>query len=371
MSIERTSPTLAPRCTSVDDLRPWNCADKVVIYADEALRIARFVREYPCIETGGELFGYWLDSGAPVVSYILGPGLGSIHQYTSFHQDPDWLNDVGTELYDRHALQHIGAWHSHHRLGLNQPSKADVRTVVRGIEGRSKFLLMIATLDAAPNSPVVQSYYLVGRNGNYKPLRLKPLTGSSPFRTGPDHAGEESVRDPAAIVPWCSGELAQRLHRQSLERPSAANGRARRPKSDAAEPLLKTPSVHSGTPSPASKRSLGEATVPEEERSLSSCRGTASEANEQGGVGPERETHRGAGGFPARLAPYKDVRRGTDLICVLAALLVASRIGRTSARRAGLSEAQRGISVLRSAWSALWRRVRRDAKRRHRLPDSE
>ena len=213
-----------PRSASVDGLPPWNQADKVVIYTDEALRIARFVQEYPCLETGGELFGYWTNSGAPVVSYIVGPGPGSTHWHTHFRQNADWLHEVGTSLYDRHALQHIGAWHSHHRLGLNQPSPLDIRTVVRGMEARSKFLLMIATLDAAPDSPVVQNYYLVGPCGDYKLLRLKRLMGPSPFREGQCHPGEERVRDPAAIVHWCSGEIAPSLHGRSLVRSSVASG---------------------------------------------------------------------------------------------------------------------------------------------------
>lgn len=230
------SPALQPRSASVDGAPPWDHVDKVLIYAAEALRIARFVREYPSIETGGELFGYWTNSGAPVVSYAVGPGRGSVHRDTSFHQNADWLHGLGTDLYDRHALQHIGAWHSHHRFGLNEPSWMDIRTVVRGIEERSKFLLMIATLDAAPESPVVQNYYLVGRTGRYRPLRLRSLPGESPFRTRLGEPGEESVEDHAAIVPWCSGELLRLPRRRPLARSSAASNGERQPKSQANAP---------------------------------------------------------------------------------------------------------------------------------------
>ena len=239
------SPALQPRSTSADCAPPWDRVDKAVIYASEALRIARFVREYPSIETGGELFGYWTNSGAPVVSYAVGPGRGSVHRDMSFRQNADWLHGLGTDLYDRHALQHIGAWHSHHRLGLNEPSLLDIRTVVRGIEERSKFLLMIATLDT-PKSPVVQNYYLVGRTGKYRPLRLRSLPGESPFRTRLGEPGEESVQDHAAIVPWCSGELL-RLRRRPLVRSSAASNGERQPKSSPANAPSKGGDVRSKT----------------------------------------------------------------------------------------------------------------------------
>ncbi len=195
-----------------EGLHAWRRANKALIYGDEAMRIARFVQECPDVETGGDLFGYWTNSGAPVVSYAIGPGRGSAHAHASFYQNADWLHDVGVGLYDRHGLQHIGAWHSHHRLGLDQPSEGDIRTVVRGMAARnwSKFLLMIATLDMRPGSPVVQNYYLVNARGGYKPIRLLMLDGRSPFRTGPDDPREESVRDPAANVHWRTGPATPR-----------------------------------------------------------------------------------------------------------------------------------------------------------------
>lgn len=306
MSVERDPRTPLPPATPVAAMRPWHHADKVAIYTDEALRIARFVREYPCIETGGELFGYWLESGAPVVSYILGPGRGSIHRHASFHQNVDWLQEIGTALYDRHSLQHIGSWHSHHRLGMNEPSWGDIRTVVRGIEGRSKFLLMIATLDTAPNSPVVQNYYLVSPDGDYKPLRLKSLPGGSPFRTEPAHPGEESVQDPAAIVPWCSGELVRPFHKRALERSRAADGRKRKPKVGRAERFANAPLAGNGVPSEASKPSLGEPTVPEGEGGPPSIGEPPAEAREQRIAESERQARSDANDLPAQPAPRED-----------------------------------------------------------------
>ena len=188
-------------------LGDWHRANKVLIYNEEAVRISRFVMAYPNSETGGDLFGFWTNSGAPVISYAIGPGRCSAHWYSSFYQDEDWLHEAGTDLYDRHGLQHIGEWHSHHHLGLNLPSAGDIRTVVRGLAAKNwaKFVLMIATKDASVESPVVQNYYLVNPNGDYKPLRPGALPGQSPFRTVPIDPREEPMQGPAADSATLSG----------------------------------------------------------------------------------------------------------------------------------------------------------------------
>ena len=199
----------APRHVESPDDNSRGDSTKVLIYEAEARRIARFVYEYPDLETGGDLFGYWTHSGAPVISYVIGPGRGSSHNLASFYQDPEWLYDVGVDLYDRHGIQHVGEWHSHHRLGLNEPSGGDVRTVRLGMKEKSwsRFLLMIATLDAHPDSPVLQNYYLFSRDGDYRPARIVVLPGGSPFRSGADDPREEPARRHVADVRWRPGPL--------------------------------------------------------------------------------------------------------------------------------------------------------------------
>ena len=183
-----------------DNLRDRRCAKTISIYSEEAVRISRFVKAYPNLETGGDLFGFWTNSGAPVVSYVIGPGKESEHHHACFYQDVEWLREAGTSLYDRHGLQHIGEWHSHHRLGLKKPSRGDIRTVVRGMAAKnwSKFVLMIATLDGSEEGRVAQNYYLVNPNGDYEPLRPRALPGGSPFRTASNDPREETFRGRAA-----------------------------------------------------------------------------------------------------------------------------------------------------------------------------
>ncbi|ASC71409.1 hypothetical protein XM38_023610 [Halomicronema hongdechloris C2206] len=125
---------------------------KALVYEGELQRISGWVEEYPNLETGGDLFGFWTHSGFPVVQFVLGPGSKSRHNPTSFYQDKDYLVESGSLLRSKHGLQHIGEWHSHHQLGLAQPSQGDENTVFRALEKYKfpKFLLFIANL--RPNS---------------------------------------------------------------------------------------------------------------------------------------------------------------------------------------------------------------------------
>lgn len=121
---------------------------KTLIYQEELDHIAGWVEEYPDLETGGDLFGFWTHSGAPVVQFVLGPGKSSRHNPASFYQDKQHLIKSGEILIKKHGLQHIGEWHSHHQMGLAQPSGGDEQTVFNALRTYNfpKFLLCIANL---------------------------------------------------------------------------------------------------------------------------------------------------------------------------------------------------------------------------------
>ncbi len=126
----------------VDEHRP---APLAIIYRSEFDYISRCILDYPDIETGGQLFGFWTGTGIPVVLYAIGPGRDANHQVAFFNQDVDYLKRVGQQLIDTYALQHIGEWHSHHQLGLAHPSGHDASTMINSIRdvGLRRFLLCI------------------------------------------------------------------------------------------------------------------------------------------------------------------------------------------------------------------------------------
>lgn len=156
---------------------------KAVIYQGELDYMARCVMDYPEIETGGDLFGFWTHSGYPVIQYVIGPGPKANHQVAFFNQDGDWLETSGKLLREAHGLQHIGQWHSHHKLGLAEPSSHDVSTVVRaiGLYELKQFLLVITNIR---NEAVTINGFLLRREEgrNVNPSGWVVLDGDSPAR---------------------------------------------------------------------------------------------------------------------------------------------------------------------------------------------
>ena len=140
------------KASAVPDARPSARPESgaPIIYRSELDYISRCILDYPNIETGGQLFGYWTEGGVPVVLFAIGPGPNANHRSTFFNQDVQYLMAVGTELKRQFGLQHIGEWHSHHQLGLAKPSGHDVSTMVSTIREKDlgRFLLCIGNCNA-------------------------------------------------------------------------------------------------------------------------------------------------------------------------------------------------------------------------------
>ncbi len=121
---------------------------KVYIYQDELEYIRRLVMQKDDIETGGDLFGLWIDKHNVVVQFVLGPGKNCRRSTTSFYQDVDYLGSVGNYITRNHGLCNIGQWHSHHRLDLPKPSIGDENTVWSNMPGlgMERYVVFIATI---------------------------------------------------------------------------------------------------------------------------------------------------------------------------------------------------------------------------------
>ena len=122
---------------------------QVVIPNGELAQIQQWVREYPNLETGGDLFGLWSNDNTAVVQLVLGPGKNSRRTLVSYHQDTVYFAKAGSILTENYGLCHIGEWHSHHTLGLAQPSDGDQHTVWSNMpnSGFKRFVVFIANLD--------------------------------------------------------------------------------------------------------------------------------------------------------------------------------------------------------------------------------
>ena len=158
-------------------------SDKAIIYKSELDFVSRCILDYPNIETGGQMFGYWTDDGTPVVLYTIGPGPRANHQIAFFNQDLFYLESVGNVLVRKYGLQHIGEWHSHHKLGLAHPSGHDASSMANGLteSNRNRFLLCIGNITAA-TTELNPFNFVNGRGTDYVEAHWMVKPADSPFR---------------------------------------------------------------------------------------------------------------------------------------------------------------------------------------------
>jgi hypothetical protein len=138
------------------------------------------------IETGGDLFGRWQDTPAVYLATKAGPK--AIRNTTHFRLDVDYLRQLSETLATDWSLRYFGDWHSHHRLGLTEPSSGD-RKRIRGLGGRNQFASMaeiIVTVEDSGRDQIIRIhpwlYDLSGDQNDPTPLGIKVLRGLSPVR---------------------------------------------------------------------------------------------------------------------------------------------------------------------------------------------
>jgi hypothetical protein len=201
---ERFMRTLAASVRRRTETSGVSRGDKVlIIYEGELETMARFVADYPSIETGGDLFGFWTNTGSPMIEYVLGPGDASEHHDAAFYQESPFLKSAGGMLHDLHGLQHIGTWHSHHRIGLTVPSRGDSTTMQRALDnnGFNAWLLTICNF-ANKTDQVEMRGYLYHAHGDGERFQLTwiVLPGRSPVRAALEGVREFPSREPRTVA---------------------------------------------------------------------------------------------------------------------------------------------------------------------------
>ena len=171
--------------------------NKIIIYQSELDYLSKCIIESPNIETGGNLFGLWTPFGVPFIHYVVGPGPNAIHNTTHFRQDYNFLKYNADLLVEEHALHHIGSWHSHHSLGLAQPSHGDTESTLSGMrECRlSSFILLIGNYRHGKSTVNAFRYF---NDGTCVKLKWVILKGESPFRAVYDKTHSKCVYQPSA-----------------------------------------------------------------------------------------------------------------------------------------------------------------------------
>ena len=172
------------------------------IYKSELDFISRCILDYKNIETGGQLFGYWTADGSPVVIYAIGPGANANHQVAFFNQDIDYLLNIGNILVHHYGLQHIGEWHSHHKLGLAQPSGHDASTMADTIKEKRlpQFLLCIGNCSDVETT-LNPFNFTLNAGYNYAKAQWTIKDIESPYRRLIDRELKDILLQPITIKP--------------------------------------------------------------------------------------------------------------------------------------------------------------------------
>jgi len=197
---------------------------KAFIHQSELELISRFVMDYPDSETGGDFFGAWTKNGEPIVQFITGPGKGTTRTSTSFYQDIDYLKKCGSILNRKYGLEHIGAWHSHHKLSLYNPSSGDINTMKNALKSQNlpRFLISICNINS--NSQVSVSGFLFVKDSDreYIDCKWEVLEGTSPIRASINSSNSDLFTSPKtnrAVSNIQAYETGESIKGQKIEKP--------------------------------------------------------------------------------------------------------------------------------------------------------
>jgi len=182
-----SAPAPDVRRTPTEDVHggPLERGSHLLMWESELRAIAAETSAWT-IETGGDLFGRWQD--IPTVYLATKAGPKAVRNTTHFRLDVDYLRELSETLAADWSLRYFGDWHSHHRLGLTEPSSGDRRRIV-GLGARNQFGSMaeiIVTLEDSGQDQIIRIhpwlYNLSGSQNDPTPLGIKVLRGLSPVR---------------------------------------------------------------------------------------------------------------------------------------------------------------------------------------------
>ena len=176
---------VASNATQSKSLAPVRSKGEVVIWESELRAIAAETAAWT-VETGGDLFGRWLDK--PIIFLATKAGPKAQRDNAHFRLDVDYLREISGPLALQWALRYFGDWHSHHRLGLEAPSSGDRRRIHQ-VAGRNQFqgmLEIIVTTEGSRTEPIVRihPWLYSSAQTDAEPVTtdIRVLAGVSPIR---------------------------------------------------------------------------------------------------------------------------------------------------------------------------------------------
>jgi len=108
-----------------------NLKDYLIICASELCVIAGLAAAWGRhkLETGGIGFGLWTHGGRPVVFLATDAGPKAIRQCAYCQHDINFFHSTVRFIEKTFGIQWLKDWHSHHSLGLDNPSGGDLQQI--------------------------------------------------------------------------------------------------------------------------------------------------------------------------------------------------------------------------------------------------
>ncbi|MER7362447.1 hypothetical protein [Nonomuraea wenchangensis] len=184
------------------------------IYESELETICDETFEHQDIETGGGLYGLFSHGGSATVFLATRPAGQVVRSEATLELDPEVARAMENGMWTTFGLQSLGMWHSHHWIGLFEPSSGDLSRA-RGLAAKAERLRHVEILAnfvngegaAAPQRPRLP--WRRDHSGDAV-VRLTPFFY-------PDVARSERAAASFAVIP---GESPIRKEAARLELPS-------------------------------------------------------------------------------------------------------------------------------------------------------
>ncbi|MEV4287046.1 hypothetical protein AB0K40_16200 [Nonomuraea bangladeshensis] len=184
------------------------------IYESELETICDETFEHQDIETGGSLYGLFSHGGSATVFLATRPAGEVVRRETALELDPEVARVMESGVWTTFGLQSLGMWHSHHWIGLFEPSSGDLSRA-RGLAAKAQRLRHVEIL-----ANFVHGDGAAPQQRSRRPWRREP-SGDAVVRLTPffypDVARSERAEASFAVIP---GESPIRKEAARLELPS-------------------------------------------------------------------------------------------------------------------------------------------------------
>lgn len=196
----------------------------VITFQSEINALGRLTAAWGDLETGGVLYGLWTFGLMLVVFLAIGCGQLAIHRRSYFENEPEFVMQTNTAIWERFGLQHVGDWHSHHHLGIDHPSSGDVHQVqsitTKNYAPRWVGIITTTHVPSAATKIHVPSWWPLRQaevpdvrinafmfpdpqTGRYVRVPVRVLPGVSPVRL--------AIRLSGMLEPWTIGDDAEQV----------------------------------------------------------------------------------------------------------------------------------------------------------------